>query len=283
MDRSELAGFLRFRREKLQPEDVGLRRGVRRRTPGLRREEVAELAGMSADYYARLERGAGPQPSEQMIAALARGLRLSLPERDHLFALAGHRTPRRTLRSDHVSPGMMRILDRLTDTPAQVMGPVGETLIQTDLARALLGEQTAYTGPARSAVYRWFTDPFARFIYPAEDHPAHSRVYTAQLRRAVTQHGPGSPAAAIADRLHASSAEFSALWQTHDITAAYRAPKRFIHPQIGDLELDCQILVDPDQDHTLLVFTAAPTTESYRQLQLLAVIGDQKIGVPSDE
>ena len=92
-DRAELADFLRTRREALQPEDVGLPRGARRRTAGLRREEVAALCGMSADYYSRLEQERGPHPSEQMLAAIARGLRLSLDERDHLFRLAGH--PRR--------------------------------------------------------------------------------------------------------------------------------------------------------------------------------------------
>src|SRR6195952_5103405 len=113
MDASGVGTFLRIRREALQPEDVGLPRGQRRRTSGLRREEVSALVGMSPDYYARLERGAGPQPSEQMVAAIARGLRLSLAERDHLFALTGHVAPRSTARGDHVGPGLMRVLDRL--------------------------------------------------------------------------------------------------------------------------------------------------------------------------
>ena len=113
MDRAQLADFLRTRREALQPEDVGLPRGQRRRTGGLRREEVAALADMSADYYGRIEQQRGPMPSEQMLAALARALHLSLGERDHLFRLGGHVTPRRFARADHVNPGMMRVLDRL--------------------------------------------------------------------------------------------------------------------------------------------------------------------------
>lgn len=136
-----MGAFLRARREALQPEDVGLRRGSRRRARGLRREEVAELCDMSADYFARLERGSGPRPSQQTAAAIARGLRLAPDERDHLFLLCGHRTPHRRLRSEHVNPGLMRVLDRLQDTPAQVMGPLGETLLQTPPAVALLGEQ----------------------------------------------------------------------------------------------------------------------------------------------
>nr|WP_250008236.1 helix-turn-helix transcriptional regulator [Actinoplanes sp. M2I2] len=142
MDRAHLAGFLRARREALQPEDVGLPRGSRRRSGGLRREEVAALAGMSADYYSRMEQQRGPVPSEQILGALARGLHLSLSERDHLFALAGHRAPRRVLRDDHLSPTMMRIVDRLADTPALVMSRFGETLVQT---------RPAVAEPARSS------------------------------------------------------------------------------------------------------------------------------------
>src|SRR3954464_2842611 len=141
-DRASLGAFLSARRAALQPEDVGLRRGQRRRAPGLRREEVAELCTMSADYFARLERGDGPQPSEQMLAAIARGLRLTPDERDHLFLLAGYRTARRDLRAQHVSPGLMRVMDSLSTNTAQVMGPLGETLLQTPPAVALLGDQT---------------------------------------------------------------------------------------------------------------------------------------------
>jgi transcriptional regulator with XRE-family HTH domain len=280
VDRPELADFLRKRRQALQPEDVGLFRGPRRRTSGLRREEVAELCGMSTDYYARLERGNGPQPSEQMAAALARGLRLSLAERDHLFLLTGHNAPQRILRSDHVSPGLMRVLDRLDDTPAQIMSGLGETLAQTRLARVLLGDQTQFAGLGRSVVYRWFTDPASRLIYPEEDHPHHGRIYTAQLRRVVTQQGPKSPAAALANTLLGHSAEFAALWSDHDIGIEYTDQKRLKHPEAGLMDLYCQTLLDPDQMQSLLVFTATPGTESYEKLQLLSVIGTQRLTVP---
>lgn len=121
IDRAGLADFLRVRRAALQPEDVGLPRGQRRRTGGLRREEVAALSHMSTDYYSRLERERGPQPSPQMIAAIAQGLHLSREERNHLFLLAGHQPPMRGSEGEHVSPGMMRIFDRLTDTPAEIV------------------------------------------------------------------------------------------------------------------------------------------------------------------
>jgi transcriptional regulator with XRE-family HTH domain len=278
VDRSGLAEFLRKRREALQPEDVGLPRGARRRTSGLRREEVAALCDMSTDYYSRLERQRGPQPSEQMIAAMARGLHLSLDERDHLFVLAGHNAPRRSLRTDHVNPGMMRILDRLSDTPAEVISGIGETLIQTRLAVALVGDQTKYTGMARSLTYRWFTNPASRSIYPEEDHPMHGRVFTAQLRAVSTREGPRSRAAALAQRLLAQSPEFATLWADHEIGLHYTDEKRLLHPEVGLLTLNCQVLLDPDQSQSLLVYTATPGTESHEKLQLLTVIGLQNLG-----
>ena len=271
MDRAQLADFLRTRREALRPEDVGLPRGPRRRTGGLRREEVAALSGMSADYYGRIEQQRSPQPSEQMLAALARGLHLSLDERDHLFRIGGHPAPQRHLRGDHLNPGMMRILDRLGDTPAQVINHIGETLQQTPPAIALMGDDSRWTGLARSLVYRWFTDPRARLIYPAEDHPVHSRVFTAQFRQAYSR---GLPRAAeILDALLAVSPDFAEHWAEHRVEAGYRDTKRFTHPELGVLHLHCQTLVDPDQSQTLLVFTAVPGTESYEKLQLLSAVG----------
>ncbi|AGZ38915.1 helix-turn-helix transcriptional regulator [Actinoplanes friuliensis] len=272
MDRAQLADFLRTRREALQPEDVGLPRGARRRTGGLRREEVAALCGMSADYYSRIEQQRGPHPSEQMLAAIARGLHLSLDERDHLFRIAGHATPQRVHRADHLNPGMMRILDRLEDTPAQVMSGLGETLRQTRSCIALLGDDSRWTGMARSMVYRWYTEPESRLIYPEEDHPEHGRVFTAQLRIAYARDGLNSRAAAVVDALRAVSPEFIAVWAEHDVTSLHTDQKRISHPQLGLLELHCQTLVDPDQSQALLVFTAVPGTESYEKLQLLSAV-----------
>ncbi|MFJ9034028.1 helix-turn-helix transcriptional regulator [Streptomyces sp. NPDC102274] len=272
-DRAGLAAFLRARREALQPEDVGLLRGRRRRTGGLRREEVAALCDMSVDYYSRLEQPRGPHPSEQMLAAIARGLHLSLEERDHLFQLAGHALPRRVRRGDHINPGIMRILDRLEDTPAQVMNHLGETLKQTRPAVALLGDETACTGPARSAHYRWFTDPASRLVRPESDHAEQSRLMVADLHGTYTHDGGDSRAAELVDALLEESPEFAGLWRERPVLGPYCASKRFRHPQVGTLELDCQTLVDPDQSQRLLVYTAVPGTESHTSLQLLSVLG----------
>ncbi|MEO3925166.1 helix-turn-helix transcriptional regulator [Micromonosporaceae bacterium B7E4] len=277
MDRDRLAEFLRSRREALQPEDVGLPRGQRRRrTGGLRREEVAALSDMSTDYYSRIEQQRGPRPSEQMLAAIARGLRLSLEERDHLFRLGGYPTPSRVRRADHINPGMMRIFDGLGDAAAQVVSDLGETLRQTRLATALLGDETRHTGLARSLHYRWFTDPDTRRVHPEDDHPGHSRLLTADLHRAYTRAGRDSRAGEIVDVLLARSPEFAELWHEHPVTGPYCAPKRIRHPRLGLLELHCQVLLDPDQSQSLLVFTATPGTESAEKLRLLSVVAGQE-------
>ncbi|WP_348789300.1 helix-turn-helix transcriptional regulator [Leifsonia sp. NPDC080035] len=277
MDRNQLADFLRSRRDALRPEDVGLISGSRRRTPGLRREEVAALSGISVDYYNRIEQRRGPIPSEQVLAALARGLHLTLEERDHLFQLAGRPVARRVARTDHVNAGLMRVFDRLQDTPAQVVNTLGETLLQTPPAVALLGDETSHSGPARSRVYRWFTDPDARRTAPPEDHPRHGRALVAGLAEAAAEGGPGSGAAALVEALHHRSAEFRSIWDEHPVTGPYCAPKRFIHPELGELDLYGQTLLDPDQSQSLMVFTAEPGSPSSEKLKLLSVIGAQRL------
>ncbi|MEH3078526.1 MAG: helix-turn-helix transcriptional regulator [Quadrisphaera sp.] len=272
IDRPGLAEFLRRRRESLQPEDVGLPRGVRRRTAGLRREEVAVLCHMSADYYTRIEQERGPQPSEAMVAAIAQGLHLSLDERDHLFRLAGHAPPPRGTSGEHVSPGLLRILDRLDDTPAEVVTELGETLRQTRLGVALTGDASLRTGPSRSLGYRWFAEPASRALYSEADHEHLSRLFASGLREVVTVRGRGSRAADLADDLLARSAQFRALWDAHEVGLRPRETKRFVHPEVGVLELACQTLLDPDQSHRLLVYTAAPGSESAEKLELLGVL-----------
>jgi transcriptional regulator with XRE-family HTH domain len=277
IDRDGLAAFLRHRRHVLQPEDVGLTRGPRRRTDGLRREEVAALCHMSTDYYARLERATGPHPSEQMMASIAQGLHLSLGERDHVFRLAGLTPPARGDSSEHISPGLLRILDRLHDTPAEIVTELGETLRQTSISVALTGAATQRQGPHRSVGYRWFTDPSARAPYPPDEQAVLSRVYAAGLRELATLRGPESRAARIAGLLLEQSEEFGEVWAAQEVGLRPPEIKRFNHPEVGLLELNCQTLLDPEQSHRLLVYTAAPGSESYDKLQLLAVIGAQTL------
>lgn len=275
MDRAGLADFLRRRRESLQPEDVGLPRGSRRRTRGLRREEVADLCHMSSDYYARLERERGPQPSQQMLASMAQGLGLSRDEHDHLFRLAGHQPPARELGGDLISPALLRVLGTLDASPAEIVTELGETLRQTALSVALMGDLGRYTGPERSRGYRWFTDPASREIFAAEDHPFLSRMFVSGLRGVATLRGPGSRAAVYTDLLLERSEEFRTLWAGHEVGLRPDEVKRFVHPRVGALTLNCQTLHDPGYANMLMVYTAEPGTESHQKLQLLSVVGAQ--------
>jgi transcriptional regulator with XRE-family HTH domain len=276
MDRAALAGFLRRRREALQPADVGLPAGARRRARGLRREEVAALASMSADYYTRLEQQRGPQPSEQMLASLARALRLTGDERDYLFQMAGHNAPTSVSAATHVAPALLRVLDRLSDTPALILSSLGETLVQNQLASALLGDKSGYTGLARSEIYRWFTVPAERLRYPEDDRDRQSRAQVANLRAAYGAMGANSRAGELVRALQKASPEFAGLWERHEVARRFEDHKILIHPELGPIELDCQVLFTEDQSQALLVLTAPPHTEGYEKLQLLAVLGHER-------
>ncbi|GMA33018.1 helix-turn-helix transcriptional regulator [Litorihabitans aurantiacus] len=278
LDHRELGAFLRSRRERIRPDDVGLVPGPRRRVPGLRRDEVAQLAGASVDYYNELERGAGSQPSEQMLAALARALRLTRDERDHLFRLADRPVPAAGGTAAHVDPGMLDLLSRLPDTPAQVITDLHVCLVQNARAVALLGDQTRFTGLAASFVHRWFTDPSARALYPEADHEAHTRSFVADLRAAVAARDArdGEAAALVAD-LRERSPEFAAVWARHDVAVRRAERKRIVHPALGVVEVNCLNLVSADGRQRLLWFTPALGTDSADALAMLGVIGTQDL------
>lgn len=275
MDRAELADFLRRCRERLRPHEVGLPAGQRRRTPGLRREEVAHLTGMSTDYYMRLEQARSPQPSTQLIAALARALRLSDDERDHLYLLAGYPPPAGHRAGDHVRPGLLHLLDRLADTPAQILSDLGDVLAHNTMSEALLGCVCSIREADRNIVWRWFTDPTVRLPYPAEEHEYYSRMHVADLRAAVARRGRDAAATALVDRLHAASPEFTALWELHEVAVRRTARIRVLHPNLGPIELDCETLLTPSEDQRLVMFTAPPGTPEVDRLDLLRVLGHE--------
>ena len=285
MNLPELAAFLRSRRDRVRPADVGLPVGPRRRVPGLRREEVAQLAGLSADYYTELERGRGAQPSAQTLAALARALRLGGDQRDHLFHLADRPLPEsaRGTGARHVQPALLGLLDRLATTPAQVITDLHETLVQNELAAALLGRAPEPRGPATGFAYRWFTDPDSRAVYPAEDHPHHSRVFVADLQAVAARRSRDSEVAGMTAALRQRSAEFAALWDTHDVGLRRTDHKRIVHPTLGVIELDCHSLFSEDGRQRLLWFTAPPGTEGAAQLELLGVIGTQDMAAAAED
>lgn len=281
MDRRELADFLRRSRERLRPQDMGLPTGPRRRTPGLRREEVTQLAGMSADYYMRLEQARGPQPSVQLLASLARALRLNDDERDHLFLLAGHRPPQGRQAGRHVRPGLLFLLDQLTNTPAQILNDLGDLLAQNAMAQALFGAVCSLAEADRNIVWRWFTDPTLRRAYPAEEHDHYSRLHVADLRAAVTRRANDVASTELVKRLTAASPEFVSLWERHEVGVRRQSQIRVIHPAIGAIELDWETLLTPSEDQRLLIFTAAPGSAAVAQLELLNVVGYEQFTSPA--
>ncbi len=275
---AELGAFLRSRRERIRPSDVGLPAGPRRRVPGLRREEVAQLAGASVDYYNELERGAGSQPSEQMIAALARALRLSADERDYLYRLADRPVPVQGGAASHVHPGMLDLLGRMTSTPAQVITDLHITLVQNPLAVALVGDQSGFRGPRASFVHRWFTEPDTRLLYPEADHESQSRALVADLRAAAARRdAKDAEVGSMIRTLLAVSPEFAALWADHDVAFRRDDRKRIVHPTIGVIEVNCLNLFSEDGRQRLLWFTPAVGTESAGLLELMGVVGTQEV------
>ncbi|GAA1878130.1 helix-turn-helix transcriptional regulator [Asanoa iriomotensis] len=270
---AQLADFLRTRRAALSPGEVGLPAAGRRRTAGLRREEVAALAGVSTDYYTRLEQQrATAVPSEVVVRSLTRALRLSQDERDHLYRLTGHPVPGRHRDDRHVAPALLTVLDALTDVPAQVMTDLGETLVQNGLARAVFGPPSGRDSLTESFIYRWFCEPAARNGYPVEDHGAESRALVADLRAAVTRRDD-APARSLVSLLLADSPEFTALWNLHDVAVLRRRHKRIRHPQVGLLDFDCQFLVDEDRSQILAIFSPLPGTPTAERLTLLGLAG----------
>lgn len=279
MDREALAEFLRRRRAQLQPADVGLSAGARRRAPGLRREEVAQLALMSTDYYTRLEQQRSPQPSTQMLASLARALRLTADERDYLYRMSGHAVPDRLGSSGHVAPALQRVFDRLSDTPALVISALGETLVQNALAVALLGDHVGATGWDRYEAYRWFANPDAeRRKYPADDRARQSRALVAGLRAAYGAMGARSRAGELAAELSKRSEEFRELWARQEVALRFADHKVLIHPEIGPIEVDCQVLFTEDRSQALLVLSAEPRSQDEARIRLLGVLGVQRMG-----
>jgi transcriptional regulator with XRE-family HTH domain len=275
-DTEQLAEFLRIRRARLQPSDVGLPAGQRRRTPGLRREEVAALAAMSTDYYTRLEQGRGPRPSRQVLSGLARALHLSDDERAHLFNLAGEQPDRPGRPSADVRPGILRMIARLDDSPAMVLDAKYDVLAWNPLAAALISDFSAMPPRERNLVRQRFLSGMS-CRYSSADTEQFSREVVADLRAASARY-PGDPGVrTLVGDLLAGSAEFGRLWADHEVRVQRSLCKTVHHPQVGRVDLICEIMLIPDRDQRVVLYTAEPGTPSYDALQLLKVIGTQDL------
>jgi transcriptional regulator with XRE-family HTH domain len=274
IDRAGLADFLRRRRELLRPADVGLPEGTRRRAAGLRREEVAQLAGMSTDYYTRIEQCRGPHPSASIVSALARALRCDLDERDHMFHLAGLTPPgRRT--GGHIRPGLVRLADHLTDVPVCICTDLNEALWQNGLADSVWGPIDPNAGRQRNISWRWFTDPDVRGRFPEQDWDRQSTGHVNDLRATYSRRGGDSDVATLVNDLLEASAEFRALWDKHEVSVRRQDRKNVNHPEVGLLHLHCEVLFTPEDDLKVLAFFPVEGTDTREKLELLRVIGAQ--------
>ena len=272
----ELGAFLRDRREALRPADVGLTPGGRRRTPGLRRSEVAALAHVSVEYYERLEQARGANPSERTLAALARALRLSVDERDYLYRLAGYPPPGRLAHSAYVEPAMMFLLDSLTTVPAHVIDDLTTVLAQNELSKALLGPWAQREGREANVVWRWFTDPSSRSVNVPAEHEAIGRGYVADLRRAYAQRRDDRDVARLIADLRTASAEFTGFWQSHQVAALTSTRKILNHPRAGRLDVQCDYVLSTVTGQRLVIFRPQPGSATAEGFDFLRVLGGQE-------
>lgn len=272
---NDLGGFLRARREALRPEDVGLVPGGRRRTPGLRREEVSMLANLSVDYYERLERSRGSHPSEALLAGLARALRLTVDERDYLYRLAGYPPPAHLAHGGYVDPSMMFLLDALTTVPAHVIDDLTTVQAQNPLSRALIGSWAELEGRDANVTWRWFTEPGSRALNPPEEHAGIGRRYAADLRAATARLGSDRIAQRLVDDLLDASAEFARYWQDMHVQPLRSTPKTLLHPRAGRLEVQCDIVLSTTTGHRLVIFRPQPGSSTAENFDFLRVLGQQ--------
>ncbi len=274
VDRSEFGAVLKDWRARLMPSDVGLPAGTRRRTPGLRREEVAQLAGLSVDYLTRLEQGRGPRPSVSVLGALARALRLSEVERDHLFLLAGSVPPPPGQISDAVRPSVLRLMDRFTDLPAMLLNARGDILAWNPMAAALLGDFSALPQAQRNLLWQRFAGVGAsRLVADAEARERLDRAAVSELRAAAARYPDDPRLHRMISELRTRSPEFARLWAQRPVQAWHSDRKQFAHPDVGVLELDCDVLAVPGDDQILIVYSATPGSRDAEALSLLRVLG----------
>ncbi|MGW4243846.1 helix-turn-helix domain-containing protein [Nocardia sp. NPDC004722] len=273
-DRSELAAFLKARRNRLTPGDVGLPEGLNRRAPGLRRQEVAQLAGISVDYYIRMEQARGAKPSRQVLSALARALMLTVDEREYMFRVAGEQPPATAGPNRSVAQPIQVILDSLA-APAYVVDATYEVLAWNRAAGPFLGDLDGVPGSERNMV-RWM-------FREAADHPQwadadtrdFARAVVADLRAACARY-PGHPElSALVTEMLGTAPRFAEMWGAHDVQVRRTHRKRVRHPDFGPLDFHCQVLHVSDTDQRVIVYCATPNTRTASVFQSLAGVTDR--------
>lgn len=281
MNRAELAHVLKSARGRIAPEEVGLPAGRRRRVPGLRREEVAQLAGISVDYLVRLEQGRGPQPSTQVLNALTRTLRLESDERDQLFRLAGSAPPLAGQIEMTVRPSILRLLERFTDMPSMIISAKGDVLAQNAIGTALLGDFSGRLPRQRNIVWQRFLglgDDRVEITPEGDELTARQAVGT--LRSAAARYPDDPGLRALLTELHNGSERFRRIWSDSKPMSWRSMHKTITHPELGPLALDCDGLMLPDTDQTMIVYSAAAGSPAASALALLGVTGIEQMAAP---
>lgn len=276
---SELGRALRRWRERVPPEVVGLPVGGRRRAPGLRREELAGLAGISVDYLTRLEQGRATSPSAQVVEALARGLRLPDAERDLLFRLAGLSAPGPGTVPTRITPSLQRLLDRLAGVPVAVYDAAWNLLVANAPYDALMGETSALRGNERNGVWRNVVGSGSRTVQTAEEHDEQVARLVADLRMTAARYPDDGRLRRLVAELRAASPRFVELWRTGAGPEPSEPSRHKViqHPAVGPIALDCDTLVVAGDDLRVMVYTAEPGTEDAERLDLAILLGTQSL------
>jgi transcriptional regulator with XRE-family HTH domain len=255
-DDSTFGAFLRARRERVSPADAGLVASPRRRTPGLRREELATLAGVSIDYLIRLEQGRDLRPSAAVLAALAAALRLTDDERFHMVSLVAHEVnaplcPTGVTPSADVAATVVQLLTRLDQTPAFVVGPQSDVLAWNDAWQRVAGPLGMLDGESPNLARFVFVHPSAPTVLPDWAHAADEQA--SRLRAASNRWGADPRFVALIEELSAGSAHFATLWSSHAVAEKRRGVKRLVHPEAGELRVAFEVLLLADEGEQRLI------------------------------
>ncbi|WP_406301200.1 helix-turn-helix transcriptional regulator [Streptomyces sp. NBC_00885] len=275
MSESELGTALRGWRDRTAPAAVGLPVGGVRRAAGLRREELAQLANLSVDYVVRLEQGRATSPSPQVLSALARALRLSTAEREHLYLLAGQAAPGPGQLSAHIPPGVRRLLDQLDGTPLSVHDAAWNLILWNPLWAALFGDASSLRGRERNIVWRHFAGLPSRVSHTPQQEARFEAAVVADLRAATARYPTDAGLRSLIKDLRSNSTDFARLWDTGIVGVHETDTKTIHHPDVGILTLDCDVLMAPGGDLRIVAYTAAPGSDASDRLGLLNVIGTQ--------
>lgn len=277
MTTTEFGRALRLRRDRVSPEAAGLPAGGHRRAAGLRREELALLAGVSVDYVTRLEQGRAAHPSAQVVEALVRALRLDPEERAHLFRLAGLVPPGPDTVPAYIPPSVHRLLDRLAGTPAAVYDAAWTLLLANPPYAALMGDPSHWRGPERNGVWRNFVGPGSRARFTAAERRAFEAALVSDLRATTGRYPADRRLGRLVEELRARSDRFAELWRADAVGRHEAARKTIDHPRVGPLVLDCDVLGVAGHDLRIMVYTAEPGTRDAERLALLTVLGTQEM------